>query len=195
MISARENEILTRVGPDTPMGRTLRRYWLPVCTSAQLPEPDGRPLRAALLGEAFVAFRDTGGRVGLLDEFCMHRRASLARIVTGPATHSIWFRSKHIPSLAPKTMHCAARCSLAILATIDIKPVAGPTAGKPQKQMAQSTLKGGGGSRSLPTDARDRCGPSKMAPAWPTAKIAVQRDVADTSVRTTATGGHSRPFA
>ena len=78
MISTRDNEILTRVGPNTSMGRTLRRYWLPVCTSAQLREPDGRPLRAALLGEAFVAFRDTGGRVGLLDEFCMHRRASLA---------------------------------------------------------------------------------------------------------------------
>jgi hypothetical protein len=40
MISGRDNEILTRVGPDTPMGRTMRRYWLPVCTSAQLPEPD-----------------------------------------------------------------------------------------------------------------------------------------------------------
>jgi len=78
MISGRDNEILTRVGPDTPMGRTMRRYWLPVCTSAQLPEPDSRPLRVALLGEAFVAFRDSRGRVGLLDEFCMHRRASLA---------------------------------------------------------------------------------------------------------------------
>ena len=78
MISLRENEILTRVGPDTPMGRAMRRYWLPVCTSAQLPEPDCRPLRVALLGEAFVAFRDSRARVGLLDEFCMHRRASLA---------------------------------------------------------------------------------------------------------------------
>src|SRR5215469_4224792 len=78
MISLCENELLTRVGPDTPMGRAMRRYWLPVCTSAQLPEPDGRPLRVALLGEAFVAFRDSRGRVGLLDEFCMHRRASLA---------------------------------------------------------------------------------------------------------------------
>jgi phthalate 4,5-dioxygenase len=56
----------------------MRRYWLPVCTSAQLPEPDCRPLSVALLGEAFVAFRDSHARVGLLDEFCMHRRASLA---------------------------------------------------------------------------------------------------------------------
>jgi phthalate 4,5-dioxygenase len=78
MLSARDNEILTRVGPNTPMGRTMRRYWLPVCTTAQLPAPDCKPLRIRLLGEQFVAFRDTSGRVGLLDEFCMHRRASLA---------------------------------------------------------------------------------------------------------------------
>jgi hypothetical protein len=75
MISARDNEILTRVGPDTPVGRTIRRYGCR-SASAQLPEPDGRPLRVALLGEAFGAFRDSGGRVGLLDEFCMHRRAA-----------------------------------------------------------------------------------------------------------------------
>jgi phthalate 4,5-dioxygenase len=78
MLNPKDNEILTRVGPETPMGRTMRRYWHPVCTSAQLPAPDCKPLRVGLLGEHFVAFRDTTGRVGLLDEFCMHRRASLA---------------------------------------------------------------------------------------------------------------------
>ncbi len=77
MITERENEILTRVGPATPMGRMMRRYWLPVCTSAQLPRPDAPPLRLSVLGESFVAFRDTAGRVGVLDEFCMHRRSSL----------------------------------------------------------------------------------------------------------------------
>src|SRR5580698_1308650 len=59
MISAQENELLTRVGPGTPMGRMMRRYWLPVCTSEQLPKPDCDPLRVRLLGERFVAFRDT----------------------------------------------------------------------------------------------------------------------------------------
>lgn len=78
MVTAAENERLTRVGPGTPMGEMFRRYWLPVATSAQLPEPDGDPLRLRLLGEDFVAFRDTSGRVGLLDELCMHRRVSLA---------------------------------------------------------------------------------------------------------------------
>jgi len=77
MISAEENELLTRVGPGTPMGRMMRRYWMPVCTSAQLPTPDCPPLRVRLLGENFVAFRDSSGRVGMLDEYCLHRRASL----------------------------------------------------------------------------------------------------------------------
>jgi phthalate 4,5-dioxygenase oxygenase subunit len=78
MLTAAENETLTRVGPDTPMGRMMRRHWLPVCTSAQLPTPDCDPLRTGLLGESFVVFRDTDGNVGVLEEGCMHRGASLA---------------------------------------------------------------------------------------------------------------------
>jgi phthalate 4,5-dioxygenase oxygenase subunit len=77
MITADENELLTRVGPETPMGRMMRRYWHPICTSAQLPTPDCPPLRVRLLGESFVAFRDSSGRIGVLDEYCLHRRASL----------------------------------------------------------------------------------------------------------------------
>ena len=46
MLTSQENEILTQVGPAAPMGRMMRRFWLPVCTSAQLPEPDSDPLRA-----------------------------------------------------------------------------------------------------------------------------------------------------
>ena len=78
MISAAENEILTRVGAGTPMGRMMRRYWHPVCTSEQLPAPDCAPVRTRVLGENYVAFRDTSGTVGVLDEYCLHRRASLA---------------------------------------------------------------------------------------------------------------------
>ena len=78
MLSREDNEILTRTGPDTPMGRTLRRFWLPICTSRQVPAPDGAPLRTQHLGEQYVVFRDSQGRVGVLDEFCVHRRASLA---------------------------------------------------------------------------------------------------------------------
>jgi phthalate 4,5-dioxygenase oxygenase subunit len=77
MLTMEENERLTRVGPGTPMGHMMRRYWLPVCTSAQIAEPDGPPLLTRMLGENYVAFRDTSGKVGVLDELCMHRRASL----------------------------------------------------------------------------------------------------------------------
>ena len=68
---------LCRVGPGTPMGEVLRRYWLPVLTSEELPEPDCPPVRAKLLGEELVAFRDSDGNVGLIDNYCPHRRASL----------------------------------------------------------------------------------------------------------------------
>ncbi len=77
MLTKDENERLTRVGAGTPMGETIRRYWLPALLSWELPEPDGAPVRVRLLGEDLVAFRATDGRVGLLDEFCPHRRASL----------------------------------------------------------------------------------------------------------------------
>ncbi len=77
MLSAEENDILTRVGPDTPMGRMMRRFWAPICTSEQV-SADGKPLRASLFGENFVVFRDTDGTVGVLDELCMHRGVSLA---------------------------------------------------------------------------------------------------------------------
>jgi phthalate 4,5-dioxygenase len=78
VLSEDENRILTRVGPETPMGRLMRRFWLPICTTAQVAEPDGRPLRTMLLGESFVVFRDTAGQLGVIDEHCMHRGVSLA---------------------------------------------------------------------------------------------------------------------
>ena len=77
MLTHEDNELLCRVGPGTPMGDVLRRYWLPVLTSEELPEPDCPPVRAKLLGEELVAYRDTNGDVGLLDNYCPHRRASL----------------------------------------------------------------------------------------------------------------------
>lgn len=77
MITAEENELLTHVGPGTPMGGLFRRYWLPALLSEELPEPDCPPVRVRLLGEDLVAFRDSQGRVGLLGEYCSHRRASL----------------------------------------------------------------------------------------------------------------------
>jgi nitrite reductase/ring-hydroxylating ferredoxin subunit len=77
MLSAQENELLTRVGPGTPMGELLRRFWLPALLSDELPEADGDPIRTRTLGEDVVAFRDTNGQVGIVDAFCPHRRAPL----------------------------------------------------------------------------------------------------------------------
>jgi phenylpropionate dioxygenase-like ring-hydroxylating dioxygenase large terminal subunit len=59
------------------MGNLLRRYWTPACLSSEIPEPDSPPIRVRLLGENLVAFRDTDGKVGLVDEACPHRGASL----------------------------------------------------------------------------------------------------------------------
>jgi phthalate 4,5-dioxygenase oxygenase subunit len=77
MLPREDNERVTRVGRDTPMGKTMRRYWMPALLGWELPEGDCPPVRVKLLGEELVAFRDTRGRVGLLDEHCPHRQASL----------------------------------------------------------------------------------------------------------------------
>jgi nitrite reductase/ring-hydroxylating ferredoxin subunit len=77
VLSAQDNEILTRVGPGTPMGDLLRRYWTPAALSSELPGPDCVPLRVRLLGENLVAFRDTEGKLGLVAENCPHRGASM----------------------------------------------------------------------------------------------------------------------
>jgi phthalate 4,5-dioxygenase oxygenase subunit len=76
-MTAAENEFLTRIGPGTPMGQLMRQYWIPVLQSADLPQPDGTPMRVRLLGENLVAFRNSDGRVGLIDHICPHRCASL----------------------------------------------------------------------------------------------------------------------
>jgi phthalate 4,5-dioxygenase len=77
MLSARENDLITNVGLGTPMGELYRRFWLPVLLSDELPAPDCTPVRMMILGERLVAFRDSSGRVGVLDERCPHRMASL----------------------------------------------------------------------------------------------------------------------
>ena len=59
------------------MGQLMRRHWMPACLSEEVAEPDGTPVRVRLFGEDLVVFRDTDGRVGVLDEYCPHRRASL----------------------------------------------------------------------------------------------------------------------
>jgi phthalate 4,5-dioxygenase len=77
VLSQEQNDRLTRTGPGTPLGRLFRSYWIPALLSEELPEPDCPPVRVRLLSERMIAFRDSEGRLGLLDEFCAHRGVSL----------------------------------------------------------------------------------------------------------------------
>src|SRR6266705_730105 len=77
MITHEQNEVLTRTGPGTPMGELFRRYWIPALMSEELPRPNCPPVQVQLLSERLIAFRDTQGRLGLMDEFCAHRGVSL----------------------------------------------------------------------------------------------------------------------
>src|ERR1051325_696656 len=77
MLSPADNEYLCRIGPGTPMGNLMREYWLPAIRSDELAEPDGAPLRVKLLGEQLIGFRTSSGEVGLIQNNCPHRGASL----------------------------------------------------------------------------------------------------------------------
>src|SRR4029453_15566416 len=77
MLKREENELICRVGPGTPMGSFMREYWVTPLLASELPTSDSDPVRVLLLGEKLIAFRDTNGRVGLLDHNCPHRGASL----------------------------------------------------------------------------------------------------------------------
>ena len=77
MLTKEDNELVSRVGPGTPVGNLMREYWVPALLSSELPEPDCDPVRVLLLGEKLIAFRDSHGRVGLMDHSCPHRGGSL----------------------------------------------------------------------------------------------------------------------
>jgi len=77
MLTREENDLLCRVEDDAPMGTIMRAHWIPALLSEEIEEPDGKPVRVRILGENYVAFRDTEGRIGFLDELCPHRKASL----------------------------------------------------------------------------------------------------------------------
>jgi phthalate 4,5-dioxygenase len=77
MLSNTDNELLCRIGPGTVMGNFMREYWVPAVRSDELPAPDCPPLRVMLLGEPLIAFRATSGAVGLMQNSCPHRGASM----------------------------------------------------------------------------------------------------------------------
>ena len=76
MLSVSENEQLTQIGPDTPMGELMRRYWHPIAAAAELDDRPTKPVR--LMGEDLVLYRDKSGTLGLIERFCPHRRVDLS---------------------------------------------------------------------------------------------------------------------
>ena len=77
MLSKEDNELITNTNKGTPMGELFRRFWLPVALSQELAGPDCPPVRVRVLGEDLIAFRDSKGKVGLVDAFCPHRGAPM----------------------------------------------------------------------------------------------------------------------
>ncbi len=77
MLKKDQNDLLTQTGPATPGGRLFRSYWLPALLAEELPANDCPPVRVKILSERLIAFRDSAGRLGLMDEFCAHRGVSL----------------------------------------------------------------------------------------------------------------------
>ena len=77
MLRAEDNKFLTESGAGTAMGELLRRFWMPVLLSAELPEADGTPKKIVVMGEELLAFRDSRGVVGVIDQYCPHRGANL----------------------------------------------------------------------------------------------------------------------
>ena len=77
MLKKEHGDLLTQTGPGTPMGQMFRRYWMPALLAEELPENDCPPVRVKLLSERLLAFRDSNGRYGLVDEYCAHRGVSL----------------------------------------------------------------------------------------------------------------------
>ena len=77
MLAKEDNELITNTNRGTPMGELFRRFWLPVALSEELPGPDCMPVRVRVLGEDLIAFRDTDGKVGLVDAYCPHRGAPM----------------------------------------------------------------------------------------------------------------------
>src|SRR2546421_4774306 len=77
MLKAEVNELLTQTGAGTPTGDLFRQYWIPALLAEELPENDCPPVRVKILSERLIAFHDSDGRYGLVDEFCAHRGVSL----------------------------------------------------------------------------------------------------------------------
>jgi hypothetical protein len=114
-----QNDLITRTGPTTPMGALFRRYWTPALLAEELPQTNCPPVRVKRLSERLVAFRDSAGRYGLIDEFYLHRGVSLrfgrneeAVLICGPNSST---RSGNAPAPSALQRTCADRCCVGLL--------------------------------------------------------------------------------
>ena len=98
MLTKEQNELLTRTDRGTPMGELMRRYWIPVLLSEELPARDGAPVQVKIMGEELVAFRDSLGRIGLLDEHCNRR----VRVSALQAIHQLQQRANQRCDIAER---------------------------------------------------------------------------------------------
>ena len=78
MLNEKDNEVLTRVGPGTPMGDLMRRYWQPIAASKELEDNPFRTKEVTVMGEELVLYKDRRGTLGLIERYCSHRRVNLA---------------------------------------------------------------------------------------------------------------------
>src|SRR6202043_920718 len=76
MLEESKNRLLTQVGPGTPMGNLLRRYWMPIAAVDEFTTASIKPVR--LFGEDLVLYKDLSGAYGLVERHCPHRRADLS---------------------------------------------------------------------------------------------------------------------
>src|SRR5487761_319223 len=76
MLKEEDNHLLTKVGPGTPMGELMRRYWMPIAAIAEMDDTPTKPVR--LMGEDLVLYKDRSGTLGLVDLHCAHRRSDLS---------------------------------------------------------------------------------------------------------------------
>ena len=142
MLTREDNVLVTTTGPGTPLGAVMRRYWVPVALSHELSEPDGPPIRVKVLGEPLVAFRDTEGRVGLVQEFCAHRRASLflgrneesgLRCVYHGWKYDVTGRCVDMPTESPESTY-KQRIKLTSYPTLELGDVVWAYMGPPDKR-------------------------------------------------------------
>ncbi len=138
-------ELLVRTGPGTPMGALMRRYWVPVMLASEVAEPDGPPVRVKILGERLLAFRDSEGRLGLVDEFCAHRGVSLflGRNEEGGIRCSYhgWKYDVHGQCTElPSMPHLAGRMSIQAYPCVERGDVVWAYMGPPDKQPAPPEL-------------------------------------------------------